>query len=362
MYETTENSRRRKKFRILSISGGGSRGIIPVIVLMRLEQLTGRHVTELFDLSIGTSTGAMITAALNVPRKMDDTDAADDDDAVKQSIETDSSVVRVDNGNLNPRRKWKYTAQDLVDIYLKEAPLVFEKSLLKQWYTINGIYGHLYDTKKRDERFEVWMGTTCLRETLSDIVLTSYERCEETPVFFKSRKAKLNESCDFLLSDCVKASTAAPTVWPYHQICDNLYMDALYAKNPSMFGIFEAHRYYGIAYEDMILVSLGTGYVKNRVEAKDVLMSGIGFYKDAFNSVINANTKCVTHMVKSLVQTLEIDVSLPEQHMGITDVDKNHMNYMIKVTEDYLKEYDEQIREFARLLVPQGESADGNVD
>jgi patatin-like phospholipase/acyl hydrolase len=57
--------------RILSIDGGGIRGIIPAVVLMRLEERAGRPLREIFDFVAGTSTGALIAAAIaaGVPAK-----------------------------------------------------------------------------------------------------------------------------------------------------------------------------------------------------------------------------------------------------------------------------------------------------
>src|SRR5947208_2018292 len=50
--------------RILSIDGGGIRGIIPASALVKLEQQLGRPVRECFDFVAGTSTGALIAAAV----------------------------------------------------------------------------------------------------------------------------------------------------------------------------------------------------------------------------------------------------------------------------------------------------------
>ena len=53
--------------RVLSIDGGGIRGIIPATWLMRLEELTGRHVSDLFDIMVGTSTGGILALGLACP-------------------------------------------------------------------------------------------------------------------------------------------------------------------------------------------------------------------------------------------------------------------------------------------------------
>lgn len=53
-----------KPFRILSIDGGGIRGIVPALVLADLEARTGQRVSDLFDLVAGTSTGGVLALAL----------------------------------------------------------------------------------------------------------------------------------------------------------------------------------------------------------------------------------------------------------------------------------------------------------
>lgn len=49
---------------ILSIDGGGIRGIIPLACLARLEILEGKPSREIFDMVVGTSTGAIIAAGI----------------------------------------------------------------------------------------------------------------------------------------------------------------------------------------------------------------------------------------------------------------------------------------------------------
>ena len=52
--------------RVLSIDGGGIRGIIPALVVAYLERIAKKPAFELFDLMVGTSTGGMLALGLSL--------------------------------------------------------------------------------------------------------------------------------------------------------------------------------------------------------------------------------------------------------------------------------------------------------
>ncbi|BAH93955.1 Os07g0520900, partial [Oryza sativa Japonica Group] len=56
----------KKGLRILSMDGGGMKGLATVQILKQIEQGTGKRIHEMFDLICGTSTGGMLAMALGV--------------------------------------------------------------------------------------------------------------------------------------------------------------------------------------------------------------------------------------------------------------------------------------------------------
>eukprot|EP00160_Parvularia_atlantis_P016592 Unigene5339_Nuclearia_a/m.16374 Unigene5339_Nuclearia_a/g.16374 ORF Unigene5339_Nuclearia_a/g.16374 Unigene5339_Nuclearia_a/m.16374 type:complete len:184 (-) Unigene5339_Nuclearia_a:1020-1571(-) len=56
-----------RNLRVLSIDGGGVRGLMPLYFLAMLEERTGKSCTDLFDMFAGTSVGGLIVMSLNVP-------------------------------------------------------------------------------------------------------------------------------------------------------------------------------------------------------------------------------------------------------------------------------------------------------
>src|SRR5687768_14776539 len=56
-------------FRILSIDGGGLKGLIAIKILQIVEEFTSLKLLDSFDFFAGTSTGGLIVSALNAPQR-----------------------------------------------------------------------------------------------------------------------------------------------------------------------------------------------------------------------------------------------------------------------------------------------------
>ena len=97
--------------KVLSIDGGGIRGLIPALVLAEIEKQKSKPVSELFDLLAGTSTGGILSLGL----------------------------VRSDGEG-----KAKYSAEKLAEIYQKRGKEIFSRSLWKGISSMGGLVDEKY--------------------------------------------------------------------------------------------------------------------------------------------------------------------------------------------------------------------------
>ncbi len=220
---------------LLSIDSGGIRGLIPAIALAKLEHTTGKLTRETFSFVAGTSTGAIITAAVvaGVP------------------------------------------ATRLRDLYITRAREVFTQS---PWNILKRvIVGSMYSTQKLHDLIAEEIGPARawrLNDAPLDLLITATRVPDGMPWYFV-RDNPANSGCTGRLGlvDCVTASAATPTYFPPWTIPEDTPPPAGcqpvgtlvdgsvgVTGNPVYQVCVEAFSYTsGYSPEDTITVSLGTG-------------------------------------------------------------------------------------------------------
>jgi patatin-like phospholipase/acyl hydrolase len=205
---------------VLSIDGGGIRGIVPATVLAALEQRTGRPACDLFDLIGGTSTGGILALALTRP------------------------------GERGPR----WSAAEIVALYREEGPRIFSRSLGKRITSVEGLLDERYDNGPLREVLERYLGETTVDQALTDVFVTTYDLEARKPKFFKSWR----EDAGVPMAVAAEATAAAPTYFEPVAVGDAALIDGgVFAGNPAMCAYAEARRLKPD--DDVLLVSLGTG-------------------------------------------------------------------------------------------------------
>jgi uncharacterized protein len=214
---------------ILSIDGGGIRGLIPALVLGRIEGRTGKPIAELFDVIAGTSTGGILALGLTCPGK-----------------------------GGRPR----YTAADLAEMYVKDGTTIFPHECLGK---VRQLIEPKYSSKGRDAVLAQRLGEARLKDALTEVVITAYDITARKPRFFRSVRAKQSPEADFAMRDLARATSAAPTYFepvrlPVARAAKPYVLvdGGVFANNPGMCAFVDDSTVQGEV-ERTLMVSLGTG-------------------------------------------------------------------------------------------------------
>ncbi len=230
--------------RILSVDGGGIRGLIPALVIADLERrLRARageraRIADYFDLFAGTSTGGLVALALTAP----------------------------DPGD--PHRP-RVSAADLAGFYVEDGPRIFDRTAWQKLRTLWGYAGPKYSLEPLADAVRERLGGVMLAEALREVVVTAYDMAGREPFFFKRWRARAplgpgGPRRNHPIVDAALATAAAPTYFPSHALDGRVLIDGgVFANNPSIVAIAEALKAtVGRArteVDDLLLVSIGTG-------------------------------------------------------------------------------------------------------
>ena len=266
-----------KPIRILSIDGGGIRGIIPAMVLAELERKTGRPICRLFDLIAGTSTGGILALALT---------------------------------KAGAAGQPQYTAARLIELYEKEGKTIFSPAW-HRWPIIGFLYDLFfvrYRARNLGRVLHMYFGDTRLSEALTPLLITCYELHKRDPWLFKSERAKKAADHDFPMHIAARGTSAAPTYfpplhlkapapWHWYGLVDG----GVYAQNPSMCAYIEAHSIYPDA-RDFIVASLGTGQTQKPIEYRKAKRWGLaGWARPVLDVVFDGVSDTVDYELDQLL-------------------------------------------------------------
>ncbi|KAH9611569.1 hypothetical protein KSS87_010335 [Heliosperma pusillum] len=337
---------------VLSIDGGGIRGVIPGTILCLLEselqRLDGENarLADYFDVMAGTSTGGLVTAMLTAP-----------------------------DDNNRPL----FAAKDIKQFYLDHCPKIFPQasSLFNHGAKIlKSLEGPKYDGVYLHKLAKEKLGNTRLHQTLTNIVIPTFDIKRMQPTIFSSYEVKRTPSLDALLSDICIGTSAAPTYLPaYHFKTEghngevrefHLVDGGVAANNPALAAISEVSReiYSGSPdffpikptdYHRFLVLSLGTGTTKSedKYSAEMAAKWGIlGWLTNGGSTpLIDVFSQASADMVDFHLSTVFKALDCEENYIRIQDdtlvgdlasVDiatKENLEKLVITGEDLLKKY-----------------------
>ncbi|KAK1263227.1 hypothetical protein QJS04_geneDACA017461 [Acorus gramineus] len=335
---------------ILSIDGGGIRGIIPATILAfleaKLQELDGENVriADYFDVIAGTSTGGLVAAMLAAPDE-----------------------------NNRPL----FAAKDVKAFYLKECPKIFPQfgePFASVINTIKAIFGPKYDGKYLRKLIRTILGDTRLHQTLTNVVIPTFNIKLLQPTIFSSYEIDIDTSKDALLSDICISTSAAPTYLPAHHFQTtnaggrqrdfDLIDGGVAANNPALVAIGQVMKEVFKGNEDFfsmkpmdygrfLVISLGTGMSKQqgKYDAKAAKKWGVlGWLRHHSSTpLVDVFTQASADMVDIHISVVFQTLNFEDKYLRIQDdtldgttssVDiatKKNLDNLVKIGEELLK-------------------------
>jgi uncharacterized protein len=205
------------RFQILSLDGGGFKGMFPAAVLACLEADLGISLLDHFDLITGTSTGGIIALGMGL--------------------------------GLPPER--------ISDFYVERGPGIFKR---RRWLAAQGLWRPKYPATPLQEALEEILGEAKLGDSKVPLVIPAYDLCTDDTYIFRTPHAdRLRRDKRERMVDVALATAAAPTYLPAHRLRGLRLIDGgVWANNPTVVGITEAVGTFGRMLSEIRVFSLGT--------------------------------------------------------------------------------------------------------
>ena len=300
----TMNTKARPKYKILSIDGGGIRGIIPALLLAEIERRTQKPIFSLFDLITGTSSGGILALGLSKPRLSSDV--------------SDNLPVA------------EYTAEDLLQLFLEYGVEIFYEPLFERLLgPLEDIFLQpKYPSESKEEILRKYFGNALIENNLKEVFVTSYDIEQRIPIFFTNKLEKqqiesknFQKLCGgFSLLDAALATSATPTYFAPHRIVNphnssivyTLIDGGVFANNPAHLAILEAQisskrkAQKVLNTEDILIVSLGTGSLTSVYPYKEVKNWGLlQWGRPLLNIMFDGNSEVVAGELEQLFEPSE---------------------------------------------------------
>lgn len=329
------SGKKSKTVVIFTIDGGGTRGILPAVMLDALQKKVGQELTPLVHMWGGTSVGGIEALMLNKPRTDDPTKPA-------------------------------YSPQDLIDLMPQEGGRIFPKSLYNSVTSLWGLWSPLYPSTGIENVADDYFGDTYLSESLSNVIIAGFDITRNVPVFFKSGSAKNKDDSDFKMKDIARFTSSAQTYFPVASIqsktgrvvsgidggnvCNNITMSA----------IVEARKKFPDA-TDWLVVNFGTGRVVKTVDYDTIQNKGALYWvRPTISITMDGVSSVVDYQLNELLPPVEMGDGyykrryyrfqpvIPESLSGLDSVE--NLSSLRMIAETFVQEHDAEFDAIAEEL------------
>lgn len=339
------------KIRILSLDGGGIRGIITCVILKYIEEQLQKFdnptakIGDYFDLIAGTSTGGILASVLLFP------------------------------GN---DKKAKYSVETALDLYAKKGETIFSVSFWRHITNPFGLFSEKLSQRGLEKQLDEVFANLEIKDFIKPSLITSYDIFNRKAKFFTSHDAHSNLE-NFLVKDACRATSAAPTYFEPARIKSHygqefiLIDGGVYANNPTLCAYAEARK---IEFSkvlknplkpdfpnvsDMIIVSIGTGQVLKPYTFRQLERAGkVKWVLPLIDVLLSANVETTDYHIRKMYETLgsrnvknyyRLMPSLKNASPEMDNVSAKNIYELIQAGLAYVDQNRRELNEIAKKLI-----------
>lgn len=263
---------KEREFKILSIDGGGIKGIFPAAMLAELEEryLDGGSIAEHFDLLTGTSTGGIITLGLSIG----------------------------------------LPARDVAALYVERGNEIFPPyadnwlgGLRQRWDAIRNFAYHRYNRKALAAMLEDTFGERLLGDSSARLCIPSIDgRFGDVYIFKTPHHSDYRKDQHEKMTTVACATSAAPTFFQPLDSGGYRFVDGgLWANNPVMVGLVDALACFDVDRHKVRILSLGCGDEPYTVSDRMVQLGGLLSWRTVINGALAFQSQNALGQAKLLI-------------------------------------------------------------
>src|SRR3990167_10522001 len=167
----------RKTIKILSINGGGIRGILLLSMLAYIERHTGKPISESFDFIVATSSGSITATLLSMP---------------------------------NQEGKPKYNIDQIIQLYLLQGQKIFHVPWYHRLLTLGGLLGPKFVNQPRIHLVKKLYGQTRFDQLLTNVMIPIYNVTLGKPMIYQNWYVPEQYDYNYLVSGVVLGAISTP--------------------------------------------------------------------------------------------------------------------------------------------------------
>ncbi len=353
---------KKKEIRyILTIDGGGMRGIVPAYILEKMDDVvrekTDRPLYSLFDLVAGTSTGALIALGLTSPTGQT---TLEKDSGEKYRVDRKyrkglifkkeySETVGWIERNADPDEFLKLYENNGGRIFLKKE----SKGLRKLFDTVNRFFSDKYEAEPYEDFLCQLYGDTELSDAMVPTMAVSFDLSNGREFIFRSW-----DDGGWLVREAARASSAAPTYFSPARFIDrksgeelSLVDGGIIANNPILAAYIEARKLYPEA-DEFRFLSLSTASARFHMDPEEV-SSNLDWMSRLISAYGAANMAISLEGVESIkgVKVVRVWKDVLKSHISLDDTSREAATTLKAAAEEIWNDKKDEITAFLDEII-----------